>query len=160
MEFDKSRVYTAVNADKLKVGSEVIVANSPASLKLIVEENGERATNQLERINNESYGQRFHVGNRDWNLAYLVAPLKEPQYKPFSDSETAIKVITTHGGWVKDCDTYYLVTGINLIKGAVEIRIRDYWISAQYFLENFVFADDGTPVGEKIEDAAQNGGIV
>lgn len=35
MEFDKNKVYTALNADEVKVGSEVIVANSPASLKLI-----------------------------------------------------------------------------------------------------------------------------
>ena len=28
MEFDKSRVYTALNADELKVGSQVIVGDS------------------------------------------------------------------------------------------------------------------------------------
>ena len=33
MEFDKSRVYTALNADELKVGSKVIVADSLQGLK-------------------------------------------------------------------------------------------------------------------------------
>ena len=33
MEFDKSRVFTTVNADELKVGSKVIVADNLASLK-------------------------------------------------------------------------------------------------------------------------------
>ena len=33
MEFDKSRVYTAINADELKVGSKVICASCLANLK-------------------------------------------------------------------------------------------------------------------------------
>ena len=37
MEFDKSRVYTIVNADELKVGSKVIVADSLGLLKRLVE---------------------------------------------------------------------------------------------------------------------------
>lgn len=37
MEFDVSRVYTAVNADELKVGSKVIVADTLAELKTKVE---------------------------------------------------------------------------------------------------------------------------
>lgn len=38
MEFDKSRVYTSVNADELKVGSEVICANNLDSLKCKVKQ--------------------------------------------------------------------------------------------------------------------------
>ena len=161
MEFDKNRVYTALNADELKVGSTVIVANDLRSLRARVEKFDNSYGVHLRKILSEAATHRFETSSGYvYVLAYLIEPPKEPQYEPFSDSETAFKIINSHGGWVKDCDTYYLVTGINLIKGAVEIRIRDYWISAQYFLENFVFADDGTPVGEKIEDAAQNGGIV
>ncbi len=33
MEFDKSRVYTSVNADELKVGSKVIVGDNLLELK-------------------------------------------------------------------------------------------------------------------------------
>ena len=39
MEFDKNKVYTALNADELKVGSKVIVANYLESLKAQVEAN-------------------------------------------------------------------------------------------------------------------------
>lgn len=161
MDFDKNKVYTALNADEVKVGSEVIVADSLQDLKDRLNPFYKDYITILGRILPESSMLRFETarGNKH-PFAYLISPPKKPKYKPFSDSETAFKIINSHGGWVKDCDTYYLVTGTNLIKGAVEIRIRDYWILAQYFLENFVFADDGTPVGEKIEDAAQNGGIV
>ena len=36
MEFDKSRVYTALNADELKVGCKVIIADDIASLCVCV----------------------------------------------------------------------------------------------------------------------------
>lgn len=158
MEFDKNRVYTALNADELKVGSTVIVANDLWSLRGKVEEFDNSYEVTLSDIRSEAAIHRFKTSSGyAYLLAYLIEPPKELQYKPFSDSETAFKIINFHGGWVKDGDTYYLVVGINLIKGAVEIRIRDYWISAQYFFENFVFADDGTPAGDKIEDAAQSG---
>ena len=108
---------------------------------------------KLEFIRNETYPYRF-VGSDNFNLAYLIAPpTAKPEHKPFLDTETVFKTITAHGGWLKEDDTYYLVTGVNLIK-EVETRIRDYWVSATYALENFTFADDGTPVGEKIEDTA------
>ena len=161
MDFDKNKVYTALNADELKVGSTVIVADTMAALKEWVSNYRATIEYRIIEILSEENGYRFKTTNGNtYAFVYLIAPPKETEYKPFSDTETAFKIINSHGGWVKDCDTYYLVTGTNLIKGTVEIRIRDYWISAQYFLENFVFADDGTPVGEKIEDAAQNGGIV
>lgn len=41
MEFDESRVYTALNADKLEVGSKVITADT---LKQLKESHGRRTT--------------------------------------------------------------------------------------------------------------------
>ena len=119
-------------------------------LKRLVE--NDAPPTKLEFIRKETYPCRF-VGSDNFNLAYLIEPPAEPKYKPFLDAETAFNTITAHGGWLKGDDTYYLVTGVNLIK-EVEIRIRDYWISAKYVFENFTFADDGTPVGVKIEDTA------
>lgn len=40
MEFDKSRVYTAVNADEVKAGSKGIFANTYASLQKKVSKEG------------------------------------------------------------------------------------------------------------------------
>ena len=155
MQFDKSRVYTALNAEELKVGSKVLLSDNLTDLEIQIEEN---ATPTVLSLIGEKYDEhRFcSISSRhykEYALAYLVSPPAEPKYKPFFDTETAFKTITAHGGWLKGDDTYYLVTGVNLVK-EVEIRIRDYWISAKYALENFTFADDGTPVGVKIEDTA------
>lgn len=38
MKFDKNRIYSAVNADELKPGDRVIVADSLASLKSKIED--------------------------------------------------------------------------------------------------------------------------
>lgn len=38
MEFDKSRVYSTLNADELKVGSKVIVAETLTHLKILLKE--------------------------------------------------------------------------------------------------------------------------
>ena len=70
MEFDKSRVYTAVNADELKIGSKVIVADTLASLK-------EKVTNDdtsklICILSSEDTEYRFHVDCSDYALAYLV----------------------------------------------------------------------------------------
>lgn len=79
MEFDKSKVYTALNADELKVGSKVMVANSLATLKNLVEEDLSIVT--LVGIDDESYSARFFDGTTNWYLAYLVEPPEEKKLK-------------------------------------------------------------------------------
>ena len=39
MEFDKSKIYTVLNADELKLGSKVYVADSLEALQSYVEDN-------------------------------------------------------------------------------------------------------------------------
>ena len=70
MEFDKSRVYSAVNADELKPGDKVIVADSITELKnkLLNEFEGEVLTGVL----NEEWHGRFEIGDNNYALAYLV----------------------------------------------------------------------------------------
>ena len=82
MEFDVSRVYTAVNADELKIGNRIIVADNLMYLKSFVEDN--RKANTLMDILNDSTLYRFqvigdntHYAN-DYALAYLVS---EPEEK-------------------------------------------------------------------------------
>ncbi|MBO7123220.1 MAG: hypothetical protein J6V90_08080 [Treponema sp.] len=79
MEFDKSRVYTAANADELKERSTVIVADSLFSLKLKVEKGA--YFSKLERVLSENEEYRFQVASGEWLLAYLVEPPKEKVLK-------------------------------------------------------------------------------
>lgn len=78
MKFDESRVYTAFNADKLKVGSIVIVADDLASLKRHVSAyNSDGNFIKIEKIMPEEYQSRFAIHGEFtdvcWSLAYLVA---------------------------------------------------------------------------------------
>lgn len=76
MEFDKSKVYTALNADELKVGSKVIVADDLSHLKDYVKD---ELICTLEHVTAESEGCRFVAnGSVLYSLAYLVS---EPEKK-------------------------------------------------------------------------------
>ena len=162
MEFDKSRVYTALNADELKVGSKVIVADSLQGLKDRVNKSAsdEDYISRIGSILPETEIHRFKtISGGVYPLAYLICPPifppKKREYKPFSDTETAHRIITAHGGWVKhETGGYLYVAGIDIgdIDGN-ELFAGRYWETAERFLKKFVFADDGTPVGEKIEDS-------
>ena len=80
MQFDKSKVYTALNADELKIGSKVLLADTLSELKRLVENNVIPDT--LEFVRAETYQMRFLSGT-GFNLAYLIASPAEPKYKPF-----------------------------------------------------------------------------
>lgn len=77
MEFDKSRVFTSVNADELEVGDKVIVADTMAELKRII--TGEiYCIAHIMRVNDEDCENRFCIGESNatgditYPLAYLV----------------------------------------------------------------------------------------
>lgn len=160
MEFDKSRVYTALNANELEVGSKVIVADSLQALK---DRLNKSASDQdyISRIKSilpetEMYRFKTSIGNV-YLLAYLICtphvPPKKPEYKPFSDTETAYKTITAHGGWIKQGSVYQFVTGLDIgCRNENEIQLCGNWLSARFICEYFTFADDGTPVGVKVKD--------
>ena len=80
MEFDKSKVYTALNADELKVGSKVILADDLADLRGQVEADSKAVI--LNSINPETYECRFCWGITAYALAYLV---EEPEGLKWTD---------------------------------------------------------------------------
>ena len=85
MEFDRSRVYTALNADELKVGSKIIVGNTIGNLKELVEQNMV-VLSDLTRIDNVYSDRRFIV-NEDtdrvnaFGFAYLISEPEEKKLK-------------------------------------------------------------------------------
>lgn len=156
MEFDKSRVYTALNADELKVGSTVFVANTLAYLKEVVNAEYSNWRVKVDIIKNEWCDSRFYADRENWLLAYLISPPKEPKYKPFSDTETAYKIITAHRGWIRRENMYFFITSLDINHVEEQIKTNEGWMSAKYACDKYVFADDGTPVGEKVEDDDNN----
>lgn len=76
MNFDKSRVYTALNADELKVGSKVIVADDLFRLKEDLSDY--RLLKIIERVKSENCEHRFLCDDGFcYAFAYLVEEPKE-----------------------------------------------------------------------------------
>lgn len=75
MEFDKCKVYHTLNADRLKIGSKVIVADNLKDLKDRVIHNV--TTQTLRNIKPEDEAYRFSTDSSAYVLAYLIeAPAK------------------------------------------------------------------------------------
>ena len=155
MEFDKSRVYTAVNADELKIGSKCIFADTICILREQVQrKNYEDCIFLLRRIRGDDSTYRFDDGERWFSFVYLIEPPAEPKYKPFESVDKAMEAIKKHGGWVKDEGTgcMFLVLGYGKHKEDFSIYINSEWVPLEDLFIDFVFADDGSPCGELVED--------
>ncbi|MEL3905539.1 MAG: hypothetical protein P1P65_00715 [Treponema sp.] len=157
MEFDKTKVYTAVNADALKAGSLIVVGLNLKELELKVE-NG-RYTQALVDVAGKDCADRFGVDDYGcldslsyYPLAYLIEPAKEPKYKPFSSVEKAKEAIDKHGGWVghKTDKSCFLITGYieSGEYGKPVVLVGESCNSFQQLYDCFVFPDDSTPCGE------------
>ena len=151
MEFDKSKVYTALNAGELKVGSKCIFADTVKGLKCRIDDG--RAMAILTCIGDESSVSRFVAnGATLFNLAYLIEPPVKPKYKPFESVEKAMEAIKKHGGWVNDkIGLSYFVTAYDKKQTGRVIYINN-WYSLQELPAFFTFTDDGSPCGELDEE--------
>ena len=119
MEFDKSRVYSAFNANELKVGSKVIVANDLAHLRVFVRDN---VTCILEKVLDEESTCRFVASEGEpYSLAYFVLAPGENKLK-WTDLKIG-DVIRT-----KDSKKIRMVTGIDNSEDNMHIRAV-YWLS-------------------------------
>jgi actin-related protein len=76
MEFDKSRVYTSVNADELKVGSKVIVGDNLSELKEDVLKH--RLPKIIKKVESEDNEHRFLCDDSfHYALVYLISDPEE-----------------------------------------------------------------------------------
>ena len=105
MEFDVSRVFTAVNANKLKVGSKVYVADTIGAIREIVK-NDSAIIDTIKGIMPENMDARFFDGTEHWHLAYLVS---EPEEKKLKVSDLKIGDTVRR----KNGKLEFLVTGID-----------------------------------------------
>lgn len=158
MEFDKSRVYTAVNAEELEIGSLIIAALNLEELDRKVK--SEMDIQHLAGIADSSNLCRFGLDIYDdlnnlryYPLAYLIEPPAEPKYKPFDSVKKAMEAIKAHGGWVKcgGSGREFLVTGCGTNKEDYAVYITSDWISLEELFKDYVFVNDGSPCGELVE---------
>ena len=73
----------------------------------------------------------------------------EPKYRPYESVEEAFKEAEKHGFWMQNVDRMYLrfIDGFHINKNS-DIFICDYCVDD--ILDMFVWADDGSPCGVKI----------
>lgn len=76
MEFDRSRVYTSLNADELRAGDWVIVADDMLTLKAKVSEGFNWYVVAITSILGEEWYGRFDIDKHNFPLAYLVERAK------------------------------------------------------------------------------------
>ncbi len=93
MKFDKSKVYTALNADELKVGDKVILADTISTLKTSVER--EENIVIISRISDEDIACRFCLAGCGgaYCLAYLVERAEraeEKKWRPYKNCDEMI----------------------------------------------------------------------
>lgn len=126
MEFDNSKVYTALNADELEIGSKVTVANDLAHLKVFVR-NDFICT--LEKVLDEESTCRF-VANEGapYSLAYLVS---EPDKKKLEWTDLKVGDVIRH----KESGVEYLITGIDKRDKGGHCYFANAWFSDSYLKE-------------------------
>lgn len=147
MEFDKSRVYTAVNADELPIGSKCVFADTIQGLK------ERKYIDTLAGVADEGHECRFaseHGSDWKYALAYLIEPPAEPKYKPFESVDKAMDAIKKHGGWLERKSDG--LQGIVVAKSGDRIKAVQCWYRLGDMFQSLVFADDGSPCGELVEE--------
>ena len=134
MEFDKSKVYTSVNADELKEGSKVICAFSIAQLKERVEE-GEQIT-EVRQILSEDVEQRIKVYYKESYMSYPLAYLiSEPEEKKLKWTDLKLGDIIRY----ENCS--YIITGVDINKNSqCHVQFNGNW-----------YSDKGLEEWEKVE---------
>lgn len=120
MEFDINRVYTALNADEVKVGSKVVCANTIKDLKRKVAEN---EITEIKGIKDDCYENRFSAWLDDdllgYALAYLVSEPEEKKLK-WTDLKIGDVIRNKELPFIK-----HLVTGID--EGAGQVFFCGSW---------------------------------
>ena len=74
---------------------------------------------------------------------------QEPKYRPYESVDEAFNDAKKHGFWMQNVDRMYLrfIDGFHINKNS-DIFICDYCVDD--ILDMFVWADDGSPCGVKI----------
>lgn len=86
MYYDETRLYTVVNADKVKIGSKGYFADTLAALKQKITDN--LPLEELTQVFSEASSARFLSSKKilSFFLFYLVEKPKEKTYRPYKDT--------------------------------------------------------------------------
>ena len=108
-------------------------------------------TIEQKRFGGTEWASIVHVEDFPFDFVaneYRIAT--EPKYRPYNSVDEAFNDAKKHGFWMRNVDRMYLrfIYCFNATKNR-GIYLGDY--SADDILDMFVWADDGSPCGVKIE---------
>ena len=155
MTFDKSRVYTALNADELPIGSKCIFADTIHDLRQRVQdEDAKSYVDTLINLYDDDRSDRFATGCFTYIYAYLIKPPDEPKYKPFENLNSLVSGTNKHCVYIKSKKSVVeQIVGMTLNNGVVvDGQNGRRTLSAKDLLENYVFERDGSPCGVPVEE--------
>lgn len=135
MEFDKSRVFTCVNAEEVKIESKVIIADSLGSLKRLIELGDKANIHKLIKIWDCNAQRRFRVDNgynSEYALCYLV---EEPAGLKWTDLKVGDVIRYKTSG------VEYLVEGLDKRGTGNHIYTANTWIADDTLERNWEKVD-------------------
>lgn len=147
MELDESKVYTPINADKVKIGSKGYYADNLKTLKERVDSHSERWLGKVDKIYDTDSTYRFAIkNNTKFALFYLVDEPEEKKYQPYYNTDeipggALLKTVVCGDG------TRFIITA------ADDKRVYlgpQGWVDL-YDLYEYYTWPDGTPCGAEEE---------
>lgn len=145
MVLDKNRLYTALNADEVKVGSKGYFADSISELKRKIDASEKPLF--LTKIYGEEAAARFSVSFvSSYILFYLVEKPKEKKYRPYKDTSE----ITGHALFDEVIDTNDVHCAIIAISKTGVYIATHGWVDIKYLFDFFRWSDN-SPCGKEVE---------
>lgn len=153
MEFDESKIYTPINADKVKIGSKGYYADDLKTLKERVNSHSGRWRGEVNEIYDTDSTYRFSIkNNTKFALFYLVEEPEEKKYRPYHNtaeipSGALLKIV------VSSDNTRFLITAVD---DKMVYLGPHGWVDL-YDLYKYYTWSNGTPCGK--EEQENDGGL-
>lgn len=162
MDFDKSKVYTAMTADEVEVGSKGYYADCPKDLEERVNSDNKAYYNTLVEIKPTSEVYRFKPGasfSSEYALFYLVEEPEKKKLRPYRDTDEMVDHFCRHFNlipqdhrlptlWIKNDYNKYLITHVNENTVTLCFENEVYSFSLSVLAEDYTWLD-GSPCGIK-----------
>ena len=106
---------------------------------------------EVKRYDETKWESIVYIDNYQFDFVSYEYRIKQvPKYRPYESVDEAFKEAKKHGFWMQNVDRMYLrfIDGFHINKNS-DIFICDYCVDD--ILDMFVWADDGSPCGVKIE---------
>ena len=108
-------------------------------------------TIEVKRYDKTKWESIVYIDNYQFDFVSYEYRIKQvPKYRPYESVDEAFNEAEKHGFWMQNVDRMYLrfIDGFHINKNS-DIFICDYCVDD--ILDMFVWADDGSPCGVKIE---------